>query len=385
MPLMPRSAGALEIARATLRHPERDITLPELAAAHAVSVRRVQQLFSQQTGLPFGRWRSQARVAAAAKLLEQGRDVAWTAQQVGFDSAAGFSRAFARQVGMSPSAYARRHARVSFDEGRAGADERASASPSHDKSPRAALRIPATSSWERVNSFHVLVWMFRGTATVTVGGSRVSLAQGDGLWLPPGARNRVELPEGSILLPLGSIPGHSGTVAPPPLPLRFPSGPEAESTLLHHAVANYSWVRSRGHDPFRITRLFLSAAQSETDEVRVSVPVGPVHEIAAQTRADPAARVTLAEWATALSVDHTRLHEDFVRTFGQSFPSWRVRLRMTLARQYLEEGMAVREVASRVGYAHATAFTRAFIRAHGISPKAYRLAAVTNANELTVR
>lgn len=384
-PPMPRSAVAVQIARECLRNPASSLSLTEVATGHAVSVRRVQQIFAAETGISFGRWRTRVRLAAAADLLGRGHDVLWTAQKVGFGSAAGFSRAFAARVGETPGAYARRsrsspHRRPVATLSADHASHAVPGGPTDTPPP-----IPSMSSWERINGFHVLVWVYRGSATVTVGGVRVPLNRGDALWLPPAVRNRVELPEGSILLPLGSVPGNSGTLAPPPRPLSFPTSAVAEGFLLHHAVANYSWIRSRGHDAFRVTRLFLSAFQQSAGLSEPSPVAGAAASVAQALRSDPTVNLTLSEWARELSVEPRRLREEFVREFGQPFPAWRQRVRMTRARQFLEEGMPVREVARRVGYAHPPACTRAFTRVHGTNPRSYRDAALRSADELIVR
>lgn len=118
--------------------------------------------------------------------------------------------------------------------------------------------VPATQTWNRINDFHVLVWLYRGATRVMVGERTRRLRRGDAIWLPAGVRNSITLSRGSLLLPLGSRHGTPETRLPRNLVQRFPD--EAELYLLHTFVANYSLVRPTSHDPNRITHSFLKHA-----------------------------------------------------------------------------------------------------------------------------
>ncbi|WP_162230799.1 helix-turn-helix transcriptional regulator [Leucobacter japonicus] len=396
-PPMPRSSIALQIARGVLRDPRTHDALPAIAAAHAVSVRSVEHAFSQETGMPFGRWRTAVRIASAAQLLAQGHDVGWAAEHSGFRTASGFTRAFRARTGRTPSEFARQslgaRSRVlpqppaqALHDARPGAAFPGAAAPEAGLPdtglPASPPAIPSATSWERINDFHVLIWVHRGRARATVGDRLIHLQRGDALWLPAGVRNRVDLDAGAILLPLGSVPGRTGTVPPSPRALRLPA--EADDFLLHNAVANYSWIRPQGHDAFRVTRWFLSAIATESEPV-AGRPSAAAATVAAETRTHPDAGTSMDEWATALSVPSAQLSREFRAAYGQPFARWRAQLRMTLARQYLEEGMTVREAGQRVGYAHAPAFSRAFTAHHDITPKRYRAKATEAVTELLVR
>ncbi|MCQ4125285.1 helix-turn-helix domain-containing protein [Rhodococcus erythropolis] len=369
-PRLPRSAETLEIARTLLRTPSDDTELSRFAQQLKIGVRTLQRRFIEETGLSFVRWRTSARIAAATSYLAAGREIGWTGSQVGFATPAGFTRAFREHTGMTPTDYARANRRPTpprEDETLAQGVALLSEEGARSGSAPAPPTIPASGTWARVNDFHVVVWIYRGSARVTFGDRTWNLRRGDAMWLPAGVRNSVEIAEGSLLLPLGSQPGASPVTAPPPRVLHFAR--EAQAYLLHTVVANYTHLRPEIHDPARIARLIRSAAA-------VPLPSGdqadPVETILAALRKNPADSRTLPDWSARLGVDEDMLLKDFVAATGQSFPRWRGQLRMTLARAYLEEGLAAGETARRLGYAHASGFTKVFIAAHGMSPRDYQ-------------
>ena len=106
-PNLPRSAETLEIARTLLRTPADDTELSQFARQLKIGVRTLQRRFTEETGLPFARWRTSARIAAAIAYLNSGREIGWTGGQVGFATPAGFTRAFREHTGVTPSDYTR--------------------------------------------------------------------------------------------------------------------------------------------------------------------------------------------------------------------------------------------------------------------------------------
>ncbi len=369
-PRLPRSAETLEIARTLLRTPADDTELSQFARQLKIGVRTLQRRFTEETGLSFVRWRTSARIAAATAYLDAGREIGWTGGQVGFATPAGFTRAFREHTGMTPSAYARAHrgaAPIHENETLAQSVALLSEEGTQPRSAPIPPTISASGTWARVNDFHVVVWIYRGSARVTFGDRTWNLRRGDAMWLPAGVRNSVEIAEGSLLLPLGSQPGASPVAAPPPRVLHFAR--EAERYLLHTVVANYTHLRPEIHDPARISRLVRSSAAARPHGSRQS---DPVETILGALRADPTDSRTLSEWSSRLGVDENLLHQGFTEATGQSYPRWRAQLRMTLARAHLDEGLSAGETARRLGYAHASGFTKVFIAAHGMSPRAYQ-------------
>ncbi|MFF8954998.1 helix-turn-helix domain-containing protein [Streptomyces sp. NPDC014894] len=95
------------LAEDVLRDPYDDRSLEEQAARHALSVRTVTRVFSQDIGVSFTRWRALVRMSAAMGLLAQGHPVNLVAHRCGYSTTSAFSAAFRRVTGASPTEYLR--------------------------------------------------------------------------------------------------------------------------------------------------------------------------------------------------------------------------------------------------------------------------------------
>ncbi|WP_170931262.1 helix-turn-helix domain-containing protein [Aeromicrobium sp. PE09-221] len=378
-PRSPRSPAACGVARELLRDPGHPLGLGEFALREGISTRTLQRQFTSETGLTFRAWRNRLRIAAAAALLGSGHSVAETARRCGYGTLSSFSRAFSQQAGLSPRQYRRQRATAAnSDVTTASADEgfmegvdtltrpeenhsgRGTMPPSVPRHP-----LPASETWPRVNYFHVVVWVYRGTARIEIADTSRTLQQGDAMLLPAGLRNHVTAPEGSLLLPLGHRPGYSRPPDRAPQVIHLPA--EAEDFLLSNVVANLTCLRPAGYDPHAVVSSFQRHVPSTAGDG--SQPARRV--IDALTR-DPSDSRDLGDWAAMLGVGLTELRRAFFRETGSTFPVWRAELRMTHARALLASGDAPSTVARRVGYARFSGFTRAFTVAHGITPSHYR-------------
>jgi len=87
----------------------------------------------------------------------------------------------------------------------------------------------------------------------------------------------------------------------------------------------------------------------------------------------PAEAWTLERLGEAAAISRSTLHERFVHFLGQPPMQYLAQWRMQLAARWLRDTDAkVLEVALEVGYENETAFARAFRRATGESPGAWR-------------
>ncbi|MCO1657810.1 AraC family transcriptional regulator [Pseudonocardia humida] len=102
VPTDPRAAA---VARAILRDPADDRGLEAWARTVGAGARTLARLFTAETGLSFGRWRTQARLRAALLLLADGVPVGVVAHRVGYRAPSAFVAAFHRQLGVPPGAY----------------------------------------------------------------------------------------------------------------------------------------------------------------------------------------------------------------------------------------------------------------------------------------
>lgn len=105
--LEPRRFSSTGTARAwALDHPERPLSLRELAAQEAMSVRTFTRRFREELGISPARWLTQQRIERARQLLENtDRPIDRIAADAGFGTAASLRQHLRTALGVSPSAY----------------------------------------------------------------------------------------------------------------------------------------------------------------------------------------------------------------------------------------------------------------------------------------
>ncbi|WP_327119383.1 helix-turn-helix transcriptional regulator [Nocardia sp. NBC_01730] len=101
----PTDPRARQVAAALTADPADRRTLAEFAADVAASPRTLARLFVAETGISFGQWRTQIRLAASLPLLAAGLPIARIAGRVGYATPSAYVAAFRRAVGVSPGRY----------------------------------------------------------------------------------------------------------------------------------------------------------------------------------------------------------------------------------------------------------------------------------------
>ncbi len=104
---MPVEERARQVAQALMDNPADGRSLAEWGRQVGASGRTLARAFAADTGIPFGRWRSQLRLQAALSALAAGEPVGNVSRGVGYESASAFVAAFRQQTGMTPAAYFR--------------------------------------------------------------------------------------------------------------------------------------------------------------------------------------------------------------------------------------------------------------------------------------
>ncbi|PQZ70468.1 AraC family transcriptional regulator [Achromobacter sp. MYb9] len=103
MPLpMPRDRRLAPIAKALLLDPACPLSLADWAGRVGASSRTLERLFLLETGLSFGRWRTQTRLLAARAHLAEGMSVTAVAHAMGYASDSAFIAMYRRIYGESP-------------------------------------------------------------------------------------------------------------------------------------------------------------------------------------------------------------------------------------------------------------------------------------------
>lgn len=102
---LPTDRRARKVAEGILASPADDRTIDQWGRVAGVSGRTLARAFSQQTGMTFGRWRTEVRLCAALPLLAEGATVTAVARRVGYASPAAFVATFRATVGTTPGRY----------------------------------------------------------------------------------------------------------------------------------------------------------------------------------------------------------------------------------------------------------------------------------------
>lgn len=379
LPIFPRSAAAYEVAIALHRNPALGLTAEQWASRARVSVRTLRRAFIHETGLTLSAWRQLCRLQAATEYLCAGYNVAWVAGQVGFDSAAGFIRAFARHYGQTPAAWVRSTSvgaiapqvseRVRLSRDNAALASRLNSEPA-TLAEQAPPIPPTVASTRTYPDHHVILWMYKGTAQVQVGEGAYKLSRGDAIWMPAAHPHAVHVDADSIALPMtfyaNEIDVSIDDVAVIPVP------PGLNDVVLHNVVANLTAIRPDGYRRLAILDLFAEHAARHREQT-VPMPTDPAAKIVAQRlNRYPHDPRTLTHWADELGVEADILNRSFRNETGKSFTAWRATARMHAARDLLKNGTPPVAAARRLGYAHLSGFSRDFTRHHGLSPRAYQ-------------
>jgi AraC-like DNA-binding protein/mannose-6-phosphate isomerase-like protein (cupin superfamily) len=101
---MPSDERALEVALAIIADPADGRDLAAWGDAVGASARTLARAFAT-TGVTFGRWRTLARLQAAAPALASGVAVSQAAMRVGYLTTSAFIAAFRRETGSTPRRY----------------------------------------------------------------------------------------------------------------------------------------------------------------------------------------------------------------------------------------------------------------------------------------
>lgn len=173
-PVMPRSAAAHAVAQQLVAHPANPAELKEFALMQGVSSRTIQRQFQSETGLVFSEWRAGHRVFVANGLLAGGMTIAEAAELVGFGAASSLTRAFKRHTGTTPRGRVQLHG---------------------------VPQLAGLTTFARTDTDLVL-WMAKGTATVTTSGFCRFVGAGETITLPAQTTMRVDVAADSLALPI---------------------------------------------------------------------------------------------------------------------------------------------------------------------------------------
>lgn len=90
---------------------------------------------------------------------------------------------------------------------------------------------------------------------------------------------------------------------------------------------------------------------------------------------DPAAALSLADLAAASGLSRYQVLRAFARATGLTPHAYQMQRRLLLARQLIRQGLPLADAAVLGGFSDQSHMTRLFVRAYGVSPGRYALAA----------
>jgi AraC-like DNA-binding protein/quercetin dioxygenase-like cupin family protein len=212
---------------------------------------------------------------------------------------------------------------------------------------------------------HQLAWAPSGVLAVRTETEAWVLPPTRALWLPAGTRHETgsegQATMRSVYIPpwLSPVTWTEPTVV-------------AASPLLAEIIGYLCGPLTdpqRGHAEAVLADLMIPLPVTTLD---VPFPSGPLTgPVATALREDPADPRTLGEWGRTVGASERTLARAFTAETGLPFGRWRTRLRLRAALSSLAAGDPVSAVARRVGYETPSAFTAAFRRETGVTPKAY--------------
>lgn len=100
-----RDVRLRKVVDALMERPGDDRDVARWAEYAGTSARTLGRLFTAETGLSFGRWREQLRLASAIQRLANGESIARVAFELNYSSASSFTTMFTRAMGESPRGF----------------------------------------------------------------------------------------------------------------------------------------------------------------------------------------------------------------------------------------------------------------------------------------
>jgi AraC-like DNA-binding protein len=100
-----RDARLVRLTRHLGEAPDDSRSLAELAAMAGASVRTLERLFREETGLSYKAWRARSRLFTAIERLDAGASATETALAVGYTSTSAFVAAFRKAFGAPPQRF----------------------------------------------------------------------------------------------------------------------------------------------------------------------------------------------------------------------------------------------------------------------------------------
>ena len=126
-----------------------------------------------------------------------------------------------------------------------------------------------------------------------------------------------------------------------------------------------------GNTAMLLTNLYRALGDRNAGMLRAEKPE-LLEQVMAYVEEHLAQKITLSDTAKRFFVSESTISHTFQQKLGTGFYSCVTQRRLIAAKNLIQEGSALEEVAGRVGFTDYSTFYRAFKREYGISPRQYR-------------
>jgi len=214
-----------------------------------------------------------------------------------------------------------------------------------------------------------LVYATRGVVHVESHRSVWIVASTRGIWLPPGRPHALRMQGTVALRTLYLAPRLAARIDGPARSLEV--SPLLRELVLH--ILERGMLEADVEVDARLARVLVDQiAAAPPHELRLPMPRDARARSAAERiRADPGVARDLGRLARDSGASVRTLQRLFVRETGLSITSWCQKLRLLMGMARLGNGACVGEAAHASGYASASAFSAAFRRHFGVTPRRF--------------
>ena len=211
-----------------------------------------------------------------------------------------------------------------------------------------------------------LLYATAGVMRIATDEAAFIVPPGRALWVPAGLPHAVAM-QGEVAMRALFVREDAARAGPPATTVLVVS-PLLRELILAACAEPLEWDEA-GRGGHLAALILDEIARARTLPLGVPAPRDPrLVRLAAALHADPAASLTLEDWAARSGASARTLRRLFRAETGMGFARWRQMLRLAEAAALLAEGMPPARAAARVGYASAPAFGAAFRSAFGITP-----------------
>ncbi|WP_422931997.1 AraC family transcriptional regulator [Singulisphaera sp. PoT] len=214
-----------------------------------------------------------------------------------------------------------------------------------------------------------LVYSARGTLTCDVADGLWIVPPGCALWIPGGARHSVK---GVGDLEVYSLFVDTASVADLPEACCTVSVSPMLREILLRCAEFPALYPENGRESRLVSVLLDELAAAPVEKLHLPMPSDDrLRTIADAMASEPSARASMQDLANRVGVSERTLSRLVLQETGMSFGRWRQQLHISLALQWLSQGLSVQSVAMDLGYESASSFVYMFRKALGSSPARY--------------